>query len=272
MWNSEDEVEQRLRIEVQREDEVPQTVLVRWEEAPEGGAVYLFHNARLCLFRRGKVHLVRRDLGARAGEGPPWKRFPSLPRRTRWGYFLSLPIGITPQRTWTLAAWIRPETPPGHLDFGSIRVLYADTGGVLFALRPDGRLHLHVLEAGQSWTTSPSLTSRIRIEPNRWTHVAGTSDGRRIRLYINGSLAGETLCQASVHSQTAAIGCNPYGDRSGFFLGLVDEVKLYARALTGEEIRREAQERSIPSHLPGGDIRPSGRGRERFIVGGANRG
>jgi hypothetical protein len=79
------------------------------------------------------------------------------------------------------------------------------------------------------------------IAAHRWVHVAGTYDGQVVRLYLNGveidsreqpgSLVGET-------ASTVLIG----GDRlgapgvTGRFRGRLDEVRLYSRALTPEEI------------------------------------
>src|SRR5262249_8158535 len=75
-----------------------------------------------------------------------------------------------------------------------------------------------------------------------WYHVAGVYDGASLILYVNG------VFQASVaHSGawaaggTTAIGRGKYnGGITDFFPGLIDDVRLYSRALTGAEIARLA--------------------------------
>ena len=69
---------------------------------------------------------------------------------------------------------------------------------------------------------------------NTWSHVVGTYDGMAIRLYVNGELRSEVPYSAPlVHSQaplriSTAESFNWVGD--------VDEVAIYSRALTQEEI------------------------------------
>lgn len=70
---------------------------------------------------------------------------------------------------------------------------------------------------------------------NRWTHLVGTFDGATFRLYIDGALkasAKGTIGQTN--SATLKIGgsgeCAP-------FVGMIDEVAIFKRALTDQEIR-----------------------------------
>ncbi len=69
-----------------------------------------------------------------------------------------------------------------------------------------------------------------------WTNVAGTYDGTRMRLYINGvqvnSIAVTGLINA--HAQALRIGGDPKGD---YFQGMIDEVEIFSEALLPEVIR-----------------------------------
>src|SRR6185295_20132663 len=70
-----------------------------------------------------------------------------------------------------------------------------------------------------------------------WTHVATTYDGATQRIYINGNLVAS-------RAQTGAIGVGNGSLRIGgdtiftneFYQGLIDEVRVYNRALTAAEI------------------------------------
>lgn len=83
---------------------------------------------------------------------------------------------------------------------------------------------------------------------NRWCHLAGTYDGETVRYYVDGRLEKETRISdsqspISERSNTKLVIGNmsrlPYmhwGDM--YFNGLVDEVRIYKRALSQEEIKQ----------------------------------
>jgi len=81
-----------------------------------------------------------------------------------------------------------------------------------------------------------------RLKLKRWHHLALTYDGSKARLYLDGKQCGE---RAIGRKRTAgkgpfAIGRRPDGFPRRGVSGLVDEVRLYRRALTAEEIRARA--------------------------------
>ncbi len=137
---------------------------------------------------------------------------------------------------FTLSAWIRAENGTG----GIVARYMADgpKGYGLFLV--DGRLQLRLDTA--------SISDRTRVESEEaiplgeWTHVAGTYDGTRntdgMRLYVNGrraaakSLIDESLNATKV-DEPLRIGYGPQpGDR---FRGLIDDVRVYSRALSAED-------------------------------------
>jgi chitodextrinase/glucose/arabinose dehydrogenase len=74
---------------------------------------------------------------------------------------------------------------------------------------------------------------------NAWSHVALTWDGSIMRLYVNGVEAANHARTGTLQSTTTPlrIGTNsPYGE---FFLGLIDEVRIYNRALSAAEIQTD---------------------------------
>jgi chitodextrinase len=74
---------------------------------------------------------------------------------------------------------------------------------------------------------------------NAWTHVALTYDGAMLRLYVNGAQVASQARTGSVQTNTLPlrIGGNvPYGE---YFQGLIDEVRIYNRALTQAEIQTD---------------------------------
>jgi fibronectin type 3 domain-containing protein len=74
---------------------------------------------------------------------------------------------------------------------------------------------------------------------NAWTHLAMTYDGAQMRLYVNGVLAAGQTATGPIQTNSNAlrIGGNvPYGE---FFQGLIDEVRVYNRALSQAEIQTD---------------------------------
>ena len=79
---------------------------------------------------------------------------------------------------------------------------------------------------------------RSRLVPGRWSHLATTYDGRVQRLYFNGTLvAVRPQARRKIESGALYVGGSPvWGNR---FKGKIDEVRIYNRALTGDEIRTD---------------------------------
>ena len=69
-----------------------------------------------------------------------------------------------------------------------------------------------------------------------WTHVASTWDGKVAILYLDGKEAGRLPLTGTAAASSGAlrIGGNQVG--SEWFSGLIDEVRIYKRALTAAEI------------------------------------
>jgi hypothetical protein len=86
--------------------------------------------------------------------------------------------------------------------------------------------------------TVDQKVSRVgALSTTDWTHLAVTYDGATQRLYVNG-------VQAASRAQTGSIAVGNQPLRIGgsasfageFFQGLIDEVKVYNRALSASEI------------------------------------
>ncbi|MBU0608360.1 MAG: glycoside hydrolase family 99-like domain-containing protein [Armatimonadetes bacterium] len=88
---------------------------------------------------------------------------------------------------------------------------------------------------------SPHLTGDKPLPTGRWVHLAGTFDGQTMRLYMDDEQVGalDRPGPAKPNALPLCLGSYEAGHRA-FFTGLLDEVKLYDRALTAEEVKREA--------------------------------
>jgi len=96
--------------------------------------------------------------------------------------------------------------------------------------------------------------SRAPVELGRWSHVAAVYDGREMRLCLDGQTVATSGQSGPIDTDDRVpvwIGGNPPGASDRPFKGTIDEVRVYARALTAQELRDLAQAKS-PAALPGG--------------------
>ncbi len=86
----------------------------------------------------------------------------------------------------------------------------------------------------------------VQLPLNMWTHIAGTFDGSTLRLYINGqSVWTGAGSLGPVNNASTVIGGTGSCEH---FAGLLDEVKIFNRALSPAEIQAEAD--ATPSPTP----------------------
>jgi len=98
----------------------------------------------------------------------------------------------------------------------------------------DGTPTFYIYVAGQS--------HGVQGEPlslNKWYYLVGTYDGDNLKIYIDGELSN-TLAQSGEIDTSAgslAIGSRPEGG-ARVVNGIIDEVRIYSRALTEEEVKQ----------------------------------
>ena len=139
---------------------------------------------------------------------------------------------------FTFSAWIYPTLPNGAI-LSKTELLPKEAGHGLY-LR-DGKVFLYI---NNRWTDiSLRLYGGQPIEMNRWHHVAATYDGGRkargVHLYVNGEEQGKEIDWNDL--------IFPFGSDEPFrigagggepnFQGLIDDVRVYDRALPPEEAK-----------------------------------
>jgi hypothetical protein len=136
----------------------------------------------------------------------------------------------------TLEAWVKPNSlngwaavvnkeMPNNIAYG----LFANSD----TNSPTGIIY----PAGGSGETIARGTSQLAAAT--WTHLAATEDGSTLKLYVNGALAASTAAAGPIttSSMPLKIGANAiWGE---YFNGLIDDVRIYNRALTASEIQTD---------------------------------
>ena len=131
----------------------------------------------------------------------------------------------------TLEAWVRPSA----LTSWRTVILKEAAGGLAFSLyahtsasRPEGYVHV---------TTDMAASGTSPLTLNTWTHLAVSYDGATIRLYVNGVEVGSQALTGPIATSTGALRIGGNAVWGEYFQGLIDEVRVYNRALSAGEIQ-----------------------------------
>jgi glucose/arabinose dehydrogenase/PKD repeat protein len=150
----------------------------------------------------------------------------------------------------TLEAWVRPNSSRLHApviakettNFYTYRL---EAGGEVQGI-PEG----YISDGPWSWEDAEDT----KVLPNgSWSHLALTYDGEIMRLYVNGSLVStRAAAKPKIDGLKLTIG----GYRTNFYEGLIDEVRIYNRALSVAEIGTDMNA-AIGSGAPPDSVPPS---------------
>jgi chitodextrinase len=146
----------------------------------------------------------------------------------------------------TLSAWVRPAA--SQSGWRTIVQRQADAyfltaGSDAGALRPAGG---GTIGANVNYVTGPTASP-----VNAWTHVAVGYDGATLRLFINGVQVASRAATGAIQTVANPLwigGNSPYGE---YFQGLIDEVRVYNRALTVTEIQTDMNTPADQAAPPG---------------------
>ncbi len=106
-------------------------------------------------------------------------------------------------------------------------------------VEPDGRLKLHVQQAG--WMT---IASKEPLKAGHWYFATLTLDSGKASLFLNGQQVGQARLRKPMPITQAPItlgGINDNSRRTQMFTGAVDEARFEPRALSAEEITANYQ-------------------------------
>ena len=134
----------------------------------------------------------------------------------------------------TLEAWVNPAVTLS----GWKAIVQKETDAYLLSAsssqqnRPAGGATLNSVCCTNAYATAA-------LVPNTWTHVAATYNGTQMQLYINGVPVSSVPATGLIETTTTPlrIGGNTYSTE--FFSGLIDEVRIYSRALSQAEIQTD---------------------------------
>jgi hypothetical protein len=133
----------------------------------------------------------------------------------------------------TLEAWVKPAL----VSSWQAVVIKEQPSGLSYALyansdhnSPDGAVHTSV---------DTNLYGVAALAANTWTHLATSYDGGTLRLYVNGTQVSSQAVSGSLAVSTGPLrigGDSVWGE---YLNGVIDEVRVYNRALTPTEIQTD---------------------------------
>jgi Concanavalin A-like lectin/glucanases superfamily/Galactose oxidase-like, Early set domain/Bacterial Ig domain/Carboxypeptidase regulatory-like domain/Kelch motif len=133
----------------------------------------------------------------------------------------------------TIEAWVNPTSGSAWRTV----VLKENTGALAYALysannasRPATFVH----------TSADFGVNGVAAVPlNAWTHLSVTYDGATLRLFVNGVQASSRAVTGLTVATTGALRIGGNSVWGEYFKGLIDEVRIYNRALTAAEIQTD---------------------------------
>jgi len=161
-------------------------------------------------------------------------------------------IDVTGGEGLTLSMFINPGGDTGDLRLISKAVGVGEQDHFWMISTYDGTRLRFRLRADE--VTSTLITTRSVLEVGKWYHVTCTFDGREMRIYGNGILVACMPKEGVVSTDPvaqAAIGNQPAGAGDQSFVGLIDEVMVFNRALGPQEIKRLTTLGEVSAVSPG---------------------
>jgi hypothetical protein len=134
----------------------------------------------------------------------------------------------------TLEAWVKNSGTPGA--YKHIVAKHYAGGYASYALYTGsgGGLRFYIGH-NSGFVASPAVTVS-EIWDGNWHHIVGTYDGAKVRLYVDGAQVGtETATTVNIAYNTDNLYIGSYGN-GYYYKGLMDEVKIYGRALDYSEV------------------------------------
>jgi len=131
----------------------------------------------------------------------------------------------------TMEAWINPSAAPQGWQAIVFKEMPADSAYFLYR---SGYSAAPV--AGVFTTAEQKVLGTGGPALNTWTHLAFTYDGATEKLYVNGVLVTSRAQTGTISAANGVLhigGDSVWGEH---FQGLIDEVRIYNRALSAAEI------------------------------------
>ena len=152
------------------------------------------------------------------------------------GSYLELPPhSLDGYKAITVEAWVRPERLGYYtrfFEFGTQKDRLVSAW--------DGNFNVHSSSVGMTWNGNANGFIS-RLENNGWMHLAVVSDGKSFSGYINGAQVINENTPKPFHPSGDGskyyFGKDTFGGEEEDFVGQMDEIRIWDKALSSDEIK-----------------------------------
>lgn len=143
--------------------------------------------------------------------------------------------GLNGKTTVTMMGWVRIDNKDMLSGVKPLIFFRGSNSGVCGIHLASGNLRFHWNDGYYGWSTTLNFTT---ADIGRWMHVALVVEPTQFRVYLNGAeySRGHDKITGGIINSALMFGQNYQSDK--WFNGAVDQVMLWNRSLTAEEIRR----------------------------------
>ena len=149
----------------------------------------------------------------------------------------------------TLEAWVKPTSNTGW----RTAILKERGSDLLYALYASNGSKPRI----ETFTTVENTAAGTSALPlGAWSHLAATYDGANLRFYVNGVLVTTKATSGSMPNTANPLQIGGNAVWGEYFSGLIDEVRVYNRALSASEIDFDMKSAVVGSGPPPTDTTP----------------
>ncbi len=149
-------------------------------------------------------------------------------------------LDFTGTQAFSVSAWIKKDSTVSSNHFCGIVNKFSDiqanggNTGWLIGINANQYFFFDRWEAG----TESVSKLEIALENDVWYHVVGTYNGTHIKTYLNGQFGDSSESSFSLSDRTDSlrVGGRSDGWSNAYFDGTIDEVRIWNRCLTDQEI------------------------------------
>ena len=152
-----------------------------------------------------------------------------------------------PSTSGTISAWIKHDVNSGGQfiisTFGNANdvngIWTGSLGGMVFGLRPDGNpYYATVADNPSAWVVAENDSNNLAT--GVWYNIVFTKENNTFKVYVNGVLDASITASSTLRSgnsyATPTIGKHSDGSGYVFLNGGIDDLSIWSRALTSNEI------------------------------------
>lgn len=155
------------------------------------------------------------------------------------GYAATTPLNLNSNQL-TIMAWIKPNGPQN--DWAGLLFTRGGVSTSGLSIKDDNEIRYHW--NGQHW----NIPTGLYVPDNKWSHIALVVAPNYLRVYVNGQFFHEsTTVPADEFDSNLLFGYDACCS-GRHFNGLIDEVAVYNRPLSQDEIREQMHLLKVPAN------------------------